>query len=112
MPSARVVDHSVVPTVANSPRLFARCGGAVNDCARQHPRPSEDAIPAASLTPRRRRQVADGDLRTPDLEAATVAPEETQVKVLERVPDTAWAGRDITALAPRCFGFGWRRAGR
>jgi cytosine/adenosine deaminase-related metal-dependent hydrolase len=56
--------------------------------------------------------VADGEVRTLDLAAATAALEEAQVKVLERVPELDWAGRDITALAPRCFDFGRRRAGR
>ncbi len=50
--------------------------------------------------------VADGEVRTLDLEAATAALEVAQREILERVPELDWAGRDITALAPRCFDFG------
>lgn len=50
--------------------------------------------------------VADGKVRTIDLDAATAALEEAQAKVLERVPELDWAGRSIERLAPRCFDLG------
>ncbi len=50
-----------------------------------------------------RRVVADGVVTTIDLEAATAALEETQARILEKVPNLDWAGRPIERLAPRCF---------
>jgi 5-methylthioadenosine/S-adenosylhomocysteine deaminase len=50
-----------------------------------------------------RRIVADGVVTTIDLEAATAALEEAQIRVLEQVPRRDWAGRPIERLAPRCL---------